>query len=170
MYIDNISTHRCVRVFASCALSSTQWLCICYLFQFDSHVYWILMSFFNLWFEHFLYVDWLLGFLRWNSSICAFCPVFPVRFFFFKRLCPLLSYFNWTYKEDTRILLYHCHKYIIFIFHYFLSRGLKWFSWNFSYINFSWKVINGRIVEKIGLAYKNLKCGEAEFKVHPGRE
>ena len=38
------------------------------------------------------------------------------------------------------------------------------------FINFSLKVINERIVEQIGLAYKNLKCGEAEFKVHPGRE
>lgn len=61
---------------------------------------------------------------------------------------------------------------IIFISHYFLPRGLKWFSWNFSFITFFLKVINGRMVEKVGLAYRNLKCEDAQslrFTV-PGRE
>lgn len=56
---------------------------------------------------------------------------------------------GWTYREKVGALLKVVMN-IIFISHHFLSGCLKWFSRNSSLITFSLKVINGRMVRKVG--------------------
>lgn len=95
-----------------------------------------------------------------NSQSKLDFTAFSVQF----RTCSsviILSPCGCTYRENVGSLPHSCHKYY-FYFPLFLSGGLNWLSWNSSFITFSLKVVNGRMVKEVRLWYRNLRFGESQ--------